>query len=56
MVVFAACTARIGEVSGVRAGDIERSSWTWTVHRQTTPGPGGLVDKGTKGKCAARCR
>lgn len=53
VVMFAACTAaRIGEVSGVRAGDIDRDSWTWTVRRQTTPGPGGLVDKGTKGKRA----
>src|SRR3954466_15159052 len=24
----------------------------WTVRRQTTPGPGGLIDKGTKGKRA----
>ncbi|MEV4140555.1 site-specific integrase [Dactylosporangium sp. NPDC049742] len=53
VVVFAACTAaRIGEVSGVRAGDIDRNTWTWTVRRQTTPGPGGLIDKGTKGKRA----
>jgi integrase len=53
VVIFAACTAaRIGEVSSVRAGDIDRDSWTWTVRRQTTPGPGGLVDKGTKGKRA----
>jgi integrase len=53
VVIFAACTAaRIGEVSGVRAGDIDRDAWTWTVRRQTTPGPGGLVDKGTKGKRA----
>lgn len=55
VVVFAACTgARIGEVSGVRAGDIDRTTWTWTVRRQTTTGPGGLVDKGTKGKRARR--
>ncbi|MET7906297.1 site-specific integrase [Streptomyces sp. NPDC005355] len=48
---FAAGTAaRIGEVSGVRAGDIDRRAWTWDVCRQTTPGPGGLIDKGTKGK------
>ncbi len=53
VVVFAACTAaRIGEVSGVRAEDIDRRSWMWTVRRQTTPGPGGLIDKGTKGKRA----
>jgi integrase len=53
VVIFAAFTAaRIGEVSGVRAGDIDRASWTWTVRRQTTPSPGGLVDKGTKGKRA----
>ncbi len=52
-VIFAACTAaRIGEVSGVRGADIDRAAWTWTVRRQTTPGPGGLIDKGTKGKRA----
>jgi hypothetical protein len=37
-------------VSGVRVGDIDRANWIWTVRRQTTPGPGGLLDKGTKGK------
>lgn len=53
VVIFAACTAtRIGEVSDVRAEDIDRKSWMWTVRRQTTPGPGGLIDKGTKGKRA----
>jgi len=53
LVIFAACTAaRIGEVAGVRAGDIDRDTWTWTVRRQTTPSPGGLADKGTKGKRA----
>ncbi|HEY0640134.1 MAG TPA: site-specific integrase [Pseudonocardiaceae bacterium] len=53
VVIFMACTAaRIGEVSGVRAGDIDPVGWTWTVRRQTTPSPGGLVDKGTKGKRA----
>ena len=51
VVRFAACTAaRIGEVSGARVRDIDRDTWTWTVCRQTTPGPGGLIDKGTKGK------
>ncbi|BCY13472.1 hypothetical protein L3i22_085600 [Actinoplanes sp. L3-i22] len=55
VVTFAGCTAaRIGEVSGVRAGDIDRRTWTWTVRRQTTPGPGGLIDKGTKGKRARK--
>lgn len=53
VVMFAACTAaRIGEVSGVRAEDIDRETWMWTVRRQTTPSPGGLIDKGTKGKRA----
>jgi integrase len=53
VVIFAACTAaRIGEVSGVRAEDINRDTWMWTVRRQTTPSPGGLIDKGTKGKRA----
>ena len=52
-VIFAACTAaRIGEVSGARRADIDQAAWTWTVRRQTTPGPGGLIDKGTKGKRA----
>jgi integrase len=51
IIIFAACTgARIGEVSGCRVGDIDTEQWTWTVRRQTTPGPGGLIDKGTKGK------
>jgi integrase len=53
VVIFAAATAaRIGEVSGVQAGDIDPKTWLWTVRRQTTPGPGGLIDKGTKGKRA----
>lgn len=40
VVIFAACTAaRIGEVSGVRVGDIDTDTWTWTVRRQTTPSP-----------------
>ena len=53
VVLFAACTgARIGEVSGCRVGDIDPQSWIWTVRRQTTPSPGGLADKGTKGKRA----
>lgn len=53
VVLFAACTAaRIGEVSGCRVGDIDTKEWTWTVRRQTTNAPGGLVDKGTKGKRA----
>lgn len=53
VVTFAACTgARIGEVSGCRVRDIATSEWTWQVRRQTTTAPGGLVDKGTKGKRA----
>jgi len=53
VVLFAACTAaRIGEVSGCRVKDINTDEWTWTIRRQTTPGPGGLIDKGTKGKRA----
>jgi integrase len=53
VVTFAACTAaRIGEVSGVRVGDIDTTKWIWTVRRQTTTAPGGLVDKATKGKRA----
>ncbi|WP_458686415.1 site-specific integrase [Nocardia tengchongensis] len=53
VVIYAACTAaRIGEVSGCRVGDIDTEEWIWTLRRQTTPGPGGLRDKGTKGKRA----
>jgi integrase len=53
VVLFAACTAaRIGEVSGCRVRDVDTTEWTWTVRRQTTPSPGGLIDKGTKGKRA----
>jgi len=53
VITFAAGTAaRIGEVSGIRKEDINRDTWMWTVRRQTTPGPGGLIDKGTKGKRA----
>lgn len=53
VVIFAACTAsRIGEVSGCRVGDIDTENWTWRVHRQATPGPGGMKDKGTKGNRA----
>ncbi|WP_439673946.1 integrase [Embleya sp. MST-111070] len=51
VVQFAGCTAgRIGEVSGVRARDIDTRTWVWDLCRQTTTSPGGLVDKGTKGK------
>lgn len=53
VVKFEACTAsRIGEVSGCRVRDINTDEWVWTVRRQTSPGPGGLADKGTKGKRA----
>jgi integrase len=53
VVIFATSTAaRIGEVAGVRVGDVDTMSWTWTVRRQTTQSPGGVVDKGTKGKRA----
>ncbi|MEU4345615.1 DDE-type integrase/transposase/recombinase, partial [Nocardia sp. NPDC023852] len=41
---------RIGEVSGCRVGDIDTDQWIWTLRRQTTPGPGGMKDKRTKGK------
>lgn len=53
VIIFAGCTAaRIGEVSGVRVRDIDTKSWKWRVRRQTTPSPGGLVDKATKGRRA----
>jgi len=32
--------------------DLNTEEWIWTVRRQTTPSPGGLVDKNTKGKRA----
>ncbi|MBH0776662.1 site-specific integrase [Nocardia sp. NEAU-351] len=52
-VMFEACTAtRIGEVSGCRVRDIDTDLWLWTLRRQTTPGPGGMLDKRTKGKRA----
>ncbi|MFF9902002.1 tyrosine-type recombinase/integrase [Streptomyces olivaceus] len=55
VVLFAASTAaRIGEVSGCRVGDIDTTQWIRTVRRQTTPAPGGLTDKGTKGKRARK--
>lgn len=51
VVIFAACTAsRIGEVSGCRVQDIDTDQWIWVLRRQTSPGPGGLQGKGTKGK------
>ncbi|MFE1320921.1 tyrosine-type recombinase/integrase [Kitasatospora phosalacinea] len=50
VIVHSACTAtRIGEVSGVRAMDIDTAQWILTCRRQTTPAPGGLVDKRPKG-------
>lgn len=53
IVEFTACTAaRIGETAGVRRADINTTTWTWNVCRQTTPSPGGITDKGTKGKRA----
>ncbi|MFC0112623.1 tyrosine-type recombinase/integrase [Kibdelosporangium aridum] len=53
VVIFAACTAaRIGEVSGCRVKDLNTEEWTWNIRRQTTPSPGGLMDKATKGKRA----
>lgn len=52
-VIFAACTAcRIGEVSGALVMDIDTENWIWTLVRQTTPGPGGLMDKDPKSKRA----
>ncbi|MFI9323522.1 tyrosine-type recombinase/integrase [Kitasatospora aureofaciens] len=42
----------MGEVSGVRARDIDTDKWLLICHRQTTPTPGGLVDKHTKGRVA----
>jgi integrase len=52
LIADTATAARIGEVSGCRVGDIDTDIWHWTVRRQTTPSPGGLMDKGTKGKRA----
>ncbi|MER7220238.1 tyrosine-type recombinase/integrase [Streptomyces eurythermus] len=33
---------------------MDTDQWIWTVRRQTTPAPGGLTDKGTKGKRARK--
>ncbi|MFJ2768405.1 tyrosine-type recombinase/integrase [Streptomyces sp. NPDC087300] len=53
VVLFAASTAaRIGEVSGCRVGDIDNVNWIWTVRRQTTPRPGGLIDQDTNGQAS----
>ncbi|BAD56909.1 putative integrase [Nocardia farcinica IFM 10152] len=53
--LFVACTAtRIGEVSGCRVTDIDVDDWVWTLGRQTTPGPGGMQNKGTKDKRARK--
>jgi integrase len=53
VVKYSACSgSRIGEVSGCRVEDINTTTWIWTLRRQTTPGPGGLKDKRTKGKRA----
>ncbi|WP_200824337.1 hypothetical protein [Nonomuraea solani] len=32
----------------MRVADIDTVKWTWTVRRQTTPSPGGLIGKSTK--------
>lgn len=42
--------ARIGEISGMRLGDLDLQEWEWTIRRQTTPSPGGVADKQTKSK------
>ena len=40
-----------GRASGHRIfGDIDTMEWVWRLRRQTSLGPGGLKDKGTKGK------
>jgi len=53
VVIYNACTAaRIGEVSAARTSDIDTHQWIWTIRRQTTPAPGGLTDKHTKGRRA----
>ncbi|WP_329579403.1 tyrosine-type recombinase/integrase [Kitasatospora sp. NBC_01250] len=53
VVIHSACTAtRIGEVSGARARDIDTANWLLTCRHQTTPAPGGLMDKHTKGGVA----
>ncbi len=56
VVIFAACTAaRTGEISGCRVGDTDTTQWIRTGgRRRTTPAPGGLTDKGTKGKRARK--
>lgn len=43
-----------GHRSIYRVGGIDTTQRIWTVRRQTTPAPGGLTDKGTKGKRARK--
>lgn len=52
VIMLATTAARIAEVAGMRLCDVARDGdeMVWTVRRQSTPGPGGLLDKGTKGK------
>jgi integrase len=53
--IFEACTAaRIGEVAGCLVRDINTEEWIWTVRRQTTPSPGGLVGQKHQGQTGAR--
>ncbi|MFG3296964.1 tyrosine-type recombinase/integrase [Streptomyces sp. NPDC048179] len=46
------CTDEIFGRSRVK--DIDTANWIWNLRRQTTPSPGGLAEKNTKGKVARR--
>ena len=41
-----------GSLSEATSASANRQAWTSNVRRQTTPAPGGVTDKGTKGKRA----
>ncbi|MFB6435703.1 tyrosine-type recombinase/integrase [Streptomyces sp. NPDC056411] len=51
IVRFAAWTGtRFGEVSGLRAQDIDPATWTWQVRHRTVSEPGGLADYVCRGR------
>lgn len=41
-----------GNTNSAKSKTNSTTNWLWTVRRQTTPSPGGLLDKGTRGKRA----
>ncbi|WP_328714228.1 hypothetical protein [Nocardia salmonicida] len=54
VVTCAACNAsQIGEASVIRVEDIDTEQRVWNLRRQTSPGPGSMLDM-TKGERARR--